>query len=117
MNQSTKTLLCIFFFSLNTKATELMKLSQNAAAAIDALLLARQSDLIKFNKSGNMTESIFIKDSVDGRKFVFTRKVCHFEGFTQGVCFGGSELIVNVKQIQNGPNIEIKSTSKVRLFK
>ncbi len=74
-----------------------MKLSQNSAAAGDALLLAKPADFSKIIKTENTTQSIIITDLTNSRKFVFVRKLYNFGGFAAGVCFGGSELTVKVQ--------------------
>ncbi|MBC7457767.1 MAG: hypothetical protein H7235_05780 [Bdellovibrionaceae bacterium] len=111
-----------FFASAQTAPSfepgPVMKLNAAANEAVDALLMAKSSDLKSFIKSGNVTKEVSRQNYKPGvTVYNFTRKECNLGGITGGMCLGGSVLQVVVSKKQSGSMVTIEATSSTNLIK
>ena len=95
-----------------------IQLDESSNEAIDALLLAKSSDLSQFRKSGNIMQSVSRQNLAPGQTmFTFTRQHCSTGGIVGHLCLGGSTLVVNVEVVQQGSITKTNATSKLYFIK
>jgi hypothetical protein len=90
-----------------------------AGEAIDALLMAKSSDLATFIKSGNSTTEVTRQYTQPGETvYRYTRQMCNVNGgIVGGACLGGAQMLIVVNYVQQGSAIKISSKSRVSLIK
>ncbi len=95
-----------------------IELGDATASAIQAILLAKKSDLTKFRDAGNTVHSVSLRNlNPNASEYTYFTKMCMKGGAAGGQCLGGARLTVLVEQIRKGSMVITKATSEVILLR
>lgn len=95
-----------------------MNLGDATSSAVEALLIAKKSDLQKFSKAGNRIQSVTLKNlNPNASLYTFFTEMCMKGGAAGGTCTGGARLTVLVEEVRKGSMVFTQATSKVVLLR